>query len=150
MVLPRQNWRTHINFILNPSFTLRNRLEMVWFDKKGKAASEGFLAYTDLLFKPLFKPYSANIRLQYFETEGYSSRIYAYENDVLYSFSIPFFYDKGYRYYININVDINKKLTFWLRFAQTVNKNKNLIGSGLDEIAGQKKTEFRLQAIYRF
>ena len=150
MVLPRQNWRTHINFILNPSFTLRNRLEMVWFDKKGKAASEGFLAFTDLLFKPLFKPYSANIRLQYFETEGYNSRIYAYENDVLYSFSIPFFYDKGYRYYININYDINKKLTLWLRCAQTVNKNKNLIGSGLDEISGQKKTEVRLQAIYRF
>jgi hypothetical protein len=88
--------------------------------------------------------------LQYFETDGYDSRLYAYENDVLYSFSIPVFYDKGYRYYVNVNYDVNKKMTVWLRWAQTIFKNKETIGSGLDEITGNKRTEVKLQMLYSF
>ena len=90
------------------------------------------------------------MRLQYFETDGYDSRLYAYEDDVLYSYSIPVFYDKGYRYYINIKYDINRSLSVWGRFAQSVFPDKNIIGSGLDVINGHKKTEVTLQAIYDF
>ena len=98
----------------------------------------------------MLKPYTASMRLQYFETNGYNSRLYAYENDVLYSFSIPVFYDKGYRYYLNINYDINSKLSVWIKWAQTIYKDKNLIGSGLDEIKGSFKSEIKLQAMYKF
>ena len=90
------------------------------------------------------------MRLMYFETGGYDSRLYAYENDVLYSFSIPVFYDKGYRYYININYDFSKKLSLWLRLAQTIYKDKTSVGTGLDEISGNKKTEVKLQVQYYF
>ena len=99
----------------------------------------GFLSFFDLLYKPLLKPYSGNIRLEYFETSGYNSRIYTYENDVLYSFSIPALYDKGYRYYINLNFDVKRNLSVWLRWAQTVYKNKLNVGSSLDEIAGNQQ-----------
>jgi hypothetical protein len=95
---PKQNWRINFSYKINPAITLRNRVEMVWFDKKGSGAENGFLTYFDVLFKPVLKPFSASLRLQYFETDGYNSRLYAFENDVLYSFSIPVFYDKGYRY----------------------------------------------------
>lgn len=89
---------------------------------------------------------SAGIRLQYFETDGYNSRIYAYENDVLYSYSIPAFFDKGFRYYFNLNYDLGKKISFWLRLAQTVYQDKGSVGSGLDEINGNRRTELKLQA----
>ena len=82
---PKKNWRTHLSYKLNTSVTFRTRAEVIWFDKKGRAQEQGFLLYTDLLYKPLMKAFSGNIRLQYFETEGYNSRLYAYENDVLYS-----------------------------------------------------------------
>ena len=147
---PRKNWRTQISYRVNSAVTLRNRTEIVWFDKKGISPEQGFLTFFDLLFKPPLKPYAGSLRLQYFETAGYNSRIYAYENDVLYSFSIPAFYDKGYRYYLNINYDINRKLSLWARFAQTVYEGKSLIGSGLDEIKGKRKSEVKLQALYKF
>jgi hypothetical protein len=147
---PRQNFRTQINYKINAAITFRNRIEMSWFDKNGGGAQNGFLAYTDILYKPMMKKYSGNMRLQYFETDGYDSRLYAYENDVLYSFSIPVFYDKGYRYYVNVNYDVNKKMTVWFRWAQTVFKNKETIGSGLDEIIGNKRTEVKLQMLYSF
>ena len=150
MQQPRKNWRTQISYRINPAITLRSRTEIVWFDTKGVFPEQGFSTYLDFLFKPPLKPYAGSLRLQYFETEGYNSRMYAYENDVLYSFSIPVFYDKGYRYYLNINYDINKKLSVWVKFAQTIYRDKNLIGSGLDEIKGNTKSEIKLQVMYKF
>jgi len=96
------------------------------------------------------KHYSGNVRLLYFDTEGYNSRIYAFENDVLYGYSIPVFFDKGYRYYLNIKYDLSKKLSFWIRFSQTIYPEKNTYGSGLDEVNGSIKTELKFQGIYSF
>ncbi len=150
IIKPKQSWRTQLSFKLNSAFTFRTRVEILWYDKKGMASEQGFLTYADIIYKPLRKAYSGNIRLQYFETDSYNSRMYAYENDVLYSFSIPVFYDKGYRYYVNLNYDVTRKWSAWLRFAQTIYPGKNLIGSGLDEIKRNKKTELKLQSIFIF
>ena len=147
---PKQDLRTQFSYKLNTVFTFRSRVELSWFDKKAADAESGFLIYTEVLYKPIFKPFSGNIRLQYFETDGYNSRLYAYENDVLYGYSIPVFYDKGFRYYVNINYDVNKKLSVWGRFAQTVYPDKNVIGSGLDLINGNAKSEVTLQGIWIF
>jgi Helix-hairpin-helix motif len=147
---PRKNWRTHLSYKLNPVLTFRTRIEITWFDKKGNAEEQGFLLYADALYKPLMKPFSANIRLQYFETDGYNSRLYAYENDVLFSFSIPVFYDKGYRIYVNVNYDISQRITVWARCARFIYQDKEKIGSGLDEIGKNHRTELKFQMLYKF
>ena len=147
---PKKNWRTQVSYKINTTLTLRSRSEIIWFDKKGLDPEQGFLIYFDFIYKPLLEPFSGSLRLQYFETDGYNSRLYAYENDVLYSFSIPLFYDKGYRYYVNVNYDFGKKLSLWLKWAQTIYQDKRLVGSGLDEIKGNSKSEIKLQAIYKF
>jgi len=143
--LPRQSWRTQVNYKLNTTISLRNRVELMWFDRKGENSEKGFLAFVDVVYKPMLKPFSGIIRLQYFETDDYNSRIYAYENDVLYSYSIPAFFDKGFRYYISLNYDWGKKLTFWLRWAQTIYKNRDTVGSDLDEIPGNRRSEVKFQ-----
>ncbi|RYF87206.1 MAG: helix-hairpin-helix domain-containing protein [Chitinophagaceae bacterium] len=150
MSQPRQNWRTQISYKLNTTFTLRSRVEVVWFGRNGPAAEQGFLMYADVLYKPVMKRFSGNLRLQYFETDGYNSRLYAYENDVLYSFSIPVFYDKGYRFYANGNFDVTKKLTVWVRYARFIYPGKATVGSGLDQITGNQRSEVKLQAMYKF
>ncbi len=147
---PKQDWRVQFSYKISPRFTMRSRTEMLWFDKKGPAAEEGFLVYADLFYKPLKSAFSGNARLQYFETDGYNSRLYAYESDVLYYFSIPVFYDKGYKYYVNINYDFSKKLSFWVKWAQTIYSGKTILGSGLDEIKGNVKSEVRFEMLYRF
>lgn len=148
--IPRQSWRTQLSYKITPAITLRNRTELLWYDNKGVNKETGFLSYIDFLYKPMLARYSGVFRLQYFETEGYNSRIYAYENDVLYGYSIPAFFDKGFRYYLTINYDLTKKLSFWLRLAQTVYQNKNSVGSGLDEISGNRRTEIKLQGRWIF
>ncbi len=146
--LPKQNWRMQVNYKISKAIVLRNRAEIVWYDKKGAGSENGFLTFFDFVYRPLLKPYSGVLRLQYFETDGYNSRLYAYENDVLYSYSIPVSFDKGYRYYFMVNYDITNKLSFWFRWVQTVYRDKETVGSGLDEIRGNKKTEVKVQVRY--
>ncbi len=147
---PRNSWRTQFSYKVSSEITLRSRAELVWYDNKGRASEEGMLIYADILYKKIFSPISGNIRLQYFETDGYNSRLYAYENDVLYSYSIPVFSGKGYRYYLNLNYDIGRNLTFWVKLAQTYYPDNKTVGSGLDIIQGNRKTDVKLQAMYRF
>ncbi|MBS1496529.1 MAG: helix-hairpin-helix domain-containing protein [Bacteroidetes bacterium] len=147
---PKKDWRTQFTFKVSPVVTLRSRAEVVWYDKKGDDASQGFLFYTDVFYVPPMAKFSGNIRLQYFQTDDYNSRLYAYESDVLYNFSIPVFYGTGYKYYINLNYDAGKKLSFWGKFAQTIYPNQQSISSGLDLINKNHKTEVRLQMIYKF
>jgi hypothetical protein len=144
----KQNFRLHVATQLNTAFTIKARVELLWYDKKANDAEEGFLSFIEGAYK--FKKLQTNLRLQYFETNGYNSRIYAYESDVLYGFSVPAFFDKGFRYYANLNYDITKQFTCWLRWAQTIYKSRTSVGSGLDEIAGNKKSEIKLQFMYNF
>ena len=147
---PKKNWRTQLSYSISKSIVLRSRTELVWFDKNGLSASQGFLSYFDFIFRPLLSRFAGSIRLQYFETDDYNSRLYAYENDVLYSFSIPVFYEKGYRYYVNMNYDVSKKLKVWIKWAQSIYPDRTVVGSGLDEVKGNTKSELKLQAMYKF
>ena len=55
-----------------------------------------------------------------------------------YSYSIPAFYDKGYRYYLNVNYDLNSTISFWLKWSQTLYNDVESIGSGLMKFPVQK------------
>ncbi|MEJ7586250.1 MAG: hypothetical protein WKI04_01685 [Ferruginibacter sp.] len=71
----KQSVRSQIGYKLNSTLTVRNRVEILWFDKKGAGAQHGFLSYIDCIIKPLMKRYSGSVRLQYFDTDGYDSRL---------------------------------------------------------------------------
>ncbi|HET6769251.1 MAG TPA: helix-hairpin-helix domain-containing protein, partial [Chitinophagaceae bacterium] len=142
--LPRQNWRTQISFKINRSITVRNRTELLWYNKNGENEENGFLTFFDIIYKPMLRNYGGNIRLQYFETDEYNSRIYAYENDVLFYYSIPAFFNKGFRYYLNLHYDLSSNASIWLKWSQTIYRNVESIGSGPDEIPGFLKSEIRV------
>lgn len=150
VLIARENWRTQLNYKLSPQLTARIRVELVWYDRSGAAAENGFLGLFDLLYKPLMKPWSGGVRLQYAETDGYNSRVYAYENDVLYSYSIPAFSGKGYRYYLNLQWDLGKRATFWLKWAQTFFLAKKYV-SGTEELLPEaSRSGFKIQFRYIF
>lgn len=146
----RKNWRLHVNYTIDKTLSFRSRIDMLWNKSTDQNPTTGFLMFADILYKPMFSPVSATMRLQYFETDDYDSRIYAYENDVLYSYSIPGFFNKGYRYYLLLNFKLPKEIRIDMRWAQTIYSNISSIGSGLDEISGNKKSEIKLQVIKEF
>jgi hypothetical protein len=154
-MITHKNWRINASFKLSTTVTLRSRYEMLWYDKNGPHAEEGYASMTDIFYKPNNKPWSCNLRLQYFETNGYNSRIYAFENDILYGSSIPAVFGEGMRYYINGKIDISRLLPslkhkkwgidLYARWSRTMYDKAKTIGSGLDEIDGRKKSDFKCE-----
>ena len=149
-LISRESWRTQLNYKVSPAWTLRNRVELVWYKQGGAGVETGFLGLLDFLYKPLLKPWSGGFRLQYGETDGYNSRIYAYENDVMYSYSIPAFSGKGFRYYINVQLDAGKNWTFWGKWGQTLFSGKKYAGIGEELPDKATGSAFRIQLRYIF
>ena len=61
VLIPKQSWRTQISYKINSAITVRNRIEMLWYDKDGRPDDPigrendfetGFLSFFDLLYKP--------------------------------------------------------------------------------------------------
>ncbi len=146
----RQNFRFHVSSDILPWIALRSRVEYLKFNPGNEPAGYGYLVYQDVMIRPENKPFDVTLRYAIFSTDSYDERIYAYENDVLYAFSVPSYYYKGSRYYLLVKYEFSRWLSFWVRFAQTVYTNQQTIGSGLDEIEGDTKSEIKLQVRLKF
>lgn len=140
----KQSFRFNMLYSVNKEVVFKNRVEYVFLNKKN-SKEDGILLYFALNYKPIGKPFSTSFCYSLFDTDSYDSRIYAYENDVLYGYSIPGFYNKGSKVYSVVKYSLNKKIDLWLRFARTMYNNVDVIGSGLSEIKGNTKTEFKFQ-----
>ena len=103
VMVPRVNLRTGLTLNPGRAITIGSRVDMVWYNGHSGEAEEGFAGFFEFSYKSPRKPYGLNLRLAYTETGGYNSRIYAFEKDVLFSYSMPAMYDKMFRYYINLH-----------------------------------------------
>lgn len=146
----RETYRGEISWKLSKSIGLQNRIEVSQY-KKGNAQAEfGYLFYQDLSYKPAISRFSGNLRLAYFNTPSYNSRIYAYEDDVLYSFAFGLYNGKGIRSYLNLKYNLAKHLDFWVRYGIYKHTHATTVGSGLDEINGSVKSDMKVQLRYQF
>jgi hypothetical protein len=142
------NYRLNIWYRISQQLSLSNRVELLSFNEKNNRES-GYLIYQDIRYKPS-NSFTLTFRYALFDSDSYDSRIYAYEHDVLYAYSIPSYYYKGNRYYFLFKYSLTRKIDFELRYASTVYNNKKSIGSGLDEIEGNKKSELKAQVRISF
>ncbi|HEY0432466.1 MAG TPA: hypothetical protein VGC95_01260, partial [Chitinophagaceae bacterium] len=146
----RLDWRTGIEFKASRDLTVRNRLESVRYQIPGEPASKGFLFLCDVIYKPALKPYKITTRWQYFETTDFDSRIYAYENDVPYSFSIPAFFGKGCRYYLLFSYEATRWLSCSARWARTAYYGTTSIGDGADTLETSHRSQMKFQVSIKF
>ncbi|TND02592.1 MAG: hypothetical protein FD123_4054 [Bacteroidetes bacterium] len=140
------NYRFNIQYPVSPSVRLRNRIEYTIYEPTGAAQEKGFAIYQDVSYKKLGKKISFTARYALFQTDTYNARIYVYENDMRYVYSIPAYYYRGSRAYLLVNYDITRRLEVWVRIAQTFYNNQDVISEGsLTEIQGNTKTELKVQ-----
>ena len=83
-------------------------------------------------------------------TQNYDSRIYAYENDVLYAVSFPAYYGKGMRYYAIFKTSISNNLDIWLRWSHTNVSDREFLGSGNDQLPGNLRNDLKVQLKLNF
>ena len=140
--------RLHTECRITDKFSLKNRFEYAHYSFY-QISENGFLVYQDLDFI-LFKKIDLCARYAYFNTDGYNSRIYTYENDLLYSFSFPEFHGKGQRFYLNLKWQPTKNFAFYLKAGHTIHKGVDSWGSGNDLTMGNCRTELRAEVYMRF
>lgn len=71
------------------------------------------------------RPLTLQLRLQAFDAREWANRIYVYENDVLYAFSIPATYGQGGRIYLNMRWRVLEQLSLYLRASETLTRTSN-------------------------
>lgn len=104
----------------------------------------GAIALQDISYQFQSIPLKFDFRYLMFDAVEYNNRMYAYENDILYAYSLPVFYGLGNRIYFNLRYEPNRHLSCWFKLAQTTySDERESIGNGDDEIAGNRKTDFR-------
>jgi hypothetical protein len=147
----QKNYRFHISYQVLPSVKLKTRVELVDYKLDNNKTQKGYLAYQDFTYNKLGKPISVTLRYAVFQSDSYDARIYAYENDMPGSYSIPAYYDRGSRYYILLDYNLTRRIELWLRYSQTIYDNKKIISEGsLTEINGNTKSEIRAQVRFKF
>jgi hypothetical protein len=146
----KQNLRINLSYKISPAFLIKSRAEWVFYQEGEQDVQYGFLAYQDLVFRKLGSPLQLTGRICLFDTDDYDARIYAYENDVLYAYSVPAFSDQGMRFYAIARYTVTRGIDIWLRYAQTYYTTLNVIGSGLDEINGNTKSEIKAEVRFKF
>lgn len=145
----RQQIRIELQHKIHASLGLRHRAEFMHYAKHHKK-ERGVMLYQDIIYKPLKGKVSGNFRLALFNTSGFNTRIYAYENDVLYASSFPFYSNKGARYYANVRYKLKRGIDLWCRYASFIYPDLNQIGTGLERIDGRYKSELKLQMRCQF
>ncbi|MVN21959.1 helix-hairpin-helix domain-containing protein [Mucilaginibacter arboris] len=145
-----QDWHLDISYPFTRNITFRNRAELVKYQKGAPAAEYGFMAYQDVIYKPKSSRVSGNCRLAWFHTASYDSRVYSFENDVLYSYTVLPLQHTGFRTYFNAQYNFKKAIDVWFRYSAYLYRGEKTVGSGLDVIEGNKKSEARIQVRYRF
>ena len=111
--------------------------------------NKGILMYQDLAFSFRKPQLSLHLRVAYFDTDSYEERLYAYENDLYYAFTIGSYYYQGVRAYLMLRYKI-QNFSVWFRVSRTHYLDRHDISSGLSYIDKPHKTEIKVQGMYRF
>jgi hypothetical protein len=146
----KKTWRIDTEYTFSKSTGLMSRMEFVRIDQAGLPVRHGFLGMAGLQVRR--SALSGNIALTMFETDNYDTRIYTYETGLPYNYSLPVYYGKGLHYSINLHGNLNRLISgarrhahfsVWLNWGQTFYPGLSSIGTGLDEISGNRKSEIK-------
>lgn len=144
------NFYYSMTYSLKRQFSLKNIIAVNTAQDEQTSWHAGFLITQDFTYSPTQFPFVINIRYALFDSPQYDTRFYLYEKDLLYVFSIPMLYGKGSRAYLNMHYNINQRLSFWCKIAQTMYEKTSSIGTGLDMIAHNHRTDVRFMARIKF
>ncbi len=144
------NYRVNVSAKVSNSISLRTRVETVDYQRGSAPLQHGFLLYQDIVHRPMKSPVELTARFALFESGGYDARVYAYENDLIGVFSIPSYYGRGVRWYAMARITPLRRVDVWIRYGAWIYRDQTVISSGLQEIAGNVRSDLKLQMRWMF
>jgi hypothetical protein len=137
--------RLHTQWDINTRFQMAVRAE-----KKRRAVGHeppetGFLNYAELRYDPIGTRLKADLRLMWVQTDGWGSRIYAYERNVLHQVGFPAFSGSLIRTYLNLAWQWSQNRTVWFRWAVQKNIDNQSLNKDFSPIVQSFTLQFRLE-----
>lgn len=110
---------------------------------------DGFLVYQDIGLNWKKTGLGFHVRVALFDTDTYEERLYAYEHDLYQSFTVNSHDGRGWRTFLLASYNY-RWFHVWLKLSQTYYLDKREIGSGLDLIPKNHKTELKVQVMVKW
>jgi len=143
----RRNYLANLDMAIDTRWSIKSRVQFSTFRFDGSKTG-GFAIVQDLNLT--MDRWKLSGRMALFDTDDYENRQYVFERNVLWAFSIPQYNGQGMRYYLLGQYRISPRLTAWGRLGRFTYTDRDVISSGLQQIAGNRQTETTLQLRYQF
>ena len=153
----KQTWRIETEYTISKQFGFVSRIETISIKQLANPVKQGFLGMAGVRLKK--KGLTGNMGATLFETDDYDTRIYIYQQDMMYNYSLPAYYGKGVHYYINLHKDFSRlfshagkhfRLSGWLNWGQAFYPGYTSTGTGLDKIPGNRKAELKAEVLVQW
>lgn len=147
----KRNGVIDATFKVNRSFSVKSRVQFSDFLLAGET-TRGFAILQDVNYS--FWKIKLSGRMALIDTDDFENRQYFYERNVLYAFSNRSISGLGTRRYLLVQYKVNRKLSFWARYAQIRFQDAETIisgeiGGGLTLIEGNTRSEVTLQMMIK-
>lgn len=146
----QDNYRFNASYKVSQGVTLRTRIEHVQFQRGEAPVQNGFLIYQDVIHRPMMGRLQFTGRFMLFATDSYDARLYAFESDVPGVFGMPPIYGRGMRWYTMLRWSVARHVDLWARYGITIYNDRESIGTGLQEINGDTRSDLKLEMRLRF
>jgi hypothetical protein len=144
-----RSYRFNIDWITGSRFSLKTRIEVKESGEATMKRPYGYLVYQEAHFESLKWMEDIIFRFVLFDIPDYASRIYVYEPEVLYGYSVPAYQGKGIRSCVVLKFGITKKIDFWIKGGISYYTDRDVIGTGLDQISGNVRSDVTVQLLFR-
>lgn len=147
----KRNGVINVDFKVNRSLSLKSRIQFSDFELAG-ITTHGFSILQDVVYS--FWKIKLSGRMAIVDTDDFENRQYFYERNVLYAFSNRSIAGLGTRRYLLMQFKPNRKLAFWIRYAQTRFQDAETIlagefGGGFNVIEGNTRSELTMQMMIK-
>ncbi|MFZ9029523.1 MAG: hypothetical protein ACO2Z9_10940, partial [Crocinitomicaceae bacterium] len=141
----QRNYRLNFSYKITEGVRLKTRVEYVTVDRESVGPESGMIFTQDLIYRPKSSPLDLSLRYAVFDTDSYDTRIYTYESNALYVFSVPAYYYKGSRAYALIRYTFFRKVDVWVKYGRNIYANRSSLGSGSEMINQNTRSDITVQ-----
>ncbi len=117
--------------------------------KELRTSSYGFALTQSFIYSPWFST-RFKLRLAYFHNREFLNRIYTFEPNIPYQYSLYFFNGRGYQIILNLKQKLSKKSSLYLRYLLEVQPGRTSLGSGYTQTEGPATSDFSLMYQWSF
>lgn len=141
----QRNYRINFSYKVSEAISLKSRLEYITINRESRAKEEGYIITQDIIISPKGSPIDVSLRYALFDTDSYDTRLYTYENNALYVFSVPAYYYQGSRAYILVRYSFLKVCDLWIKYGTFLYADRTSLSSGAEQINGNQKSDITVQ-----